>query len=124
MAKRRKGDAPKNLGKALKEGYQPMFMTPDEVTKHFRLADIVSPYTKQDVKETMDYKLADSKHPMSFDGKTSLYESVKKEGIKEPLSVETTPHVDRPILVNGHHRLAVSQNLNPKQFVPLEWKNR
>ena len=101
-----------------------MFMTPNEISTHFRLGDIVTPYTKQDVKETMDYKLADSKHPQSYDGKTSLFESVKSEGVKTPLSVETSPHVDRPILVNGHHRMAISQHLNPKQFVPLQWRNR
>ena len=94
-----------------------MFMTAEEITKHFKLGDAGDSSTK----DLMEYKLQDSKHSQSHDGKTSLYESIKSEGVKKPVEIETSPYVDRPILVNGHHRLASAHNLNPKQFLPLTW---
>lgn len=125
MAKKRKGDAPKDLGEAIEAGYQPMFMTPHEVTKHFRLGDadpaMWDEHPQKATEETLAYKLHDAEHAQSYDGKTSLYESIKREGIKTPLSIGRSPFESKPILVDGHHRLAVSRHLNPNQFLPLEY---
>ena len=110
-----------------------MFMTPGEVTEHFTLGDspILDRKTtpaisktagqKSADKETLEYKLKDAKHPQSHDGKTSLYDSVKNEGIQSPISVGRSPYLNRPVVTDGHHRLAVAHNLNPNQFLHVEY---
>lgn len=134
MARKRKGEPPQDLGKAIDAGYQPMFMTSNEVVKHLRLGD-TSYYVKDDTpskkekpfssqemdQDTLEYKLHDSMHPQSHDGKESLYDSIKREGVTTPLKVSRSPLVKRPILSDGHHRLAVSKHLNPNQFLPIEY---
>jgi hypothetical protein len=59
----------------------------------------------------------------------SLHESLAKEGFKGsfPLLESRFPdHHDgeKRIAINvwqGHHRLAATRNLNPQQFLPVEW---
>ena len=119
------------LGIELAQGNMPMFMTPDEVTEHFGLGDSVSsvPGTpvgtskpeeqKKNEEDTLAYKLHDAAHSQSHDGVTPLYDSIKREGVKRPLDVRA--YGSRPELMDGHHRLAVSRHLNPKQFLPMEY---
>jgi hypothetical protein len=121
-----------NLGKEIAAGNQPMFMTPDEVVEHFHLGDThymdnpnkVGPKSAEQSekdKSLLDYKRVDSMHPMSYDGNTSLYDSIAEHGVKEPLQIGRSPYIPRPIMTNGHHRLAASRHLNPKQFIPLDY---
>ena len=121
------------LGKEIAAGNQPMFMTPGEISEHFSLGDspvidrMTTPAMKKTSdqqsadKETLDYKLKDAQHPQSYDGKTSLYDSIKTEGIQSPISVGRSPYMKRPIVIDGHHRLAVAHNLNPNQFLHVEY---
>ena len=121
------------LGKEIAAGNRPMFMTPDEVTEHFQLGDAPvvdmksAPGSKKSKDQqgldsmTMAYKLKDAQHAQSYDGTTSLYDSIKAHGVQTPIEIGKTNFLSRPIVTNGHHRLAVSQHLNPKQFIPMEY---
>lgn len=53
----------------------------------------------------------------------SLYESLVSEGMKTPLSIDIDHRFGprRMNLVNGHHRLAALRNLNPDQFLNINW---
>lgn len=133
MGRNNKDFASGKLAKELAEGNMPMFMTPKEIVDHFQLSD--SPLVLADMRstgpksteqkeadeETLAYKLKDSKHPQSYNGKTSLYDSVANKGVQKPLSVGTSPWVARNVLTDGHHRLAAARNANPNQFLSLEW---
>ena len=121
-----------NLGKEIAAGNQPMFMTPDEVVTHYHLGDTkflddpnkVGPKSAEQKnldESLLDYKRKDSMHPMSYDGNRSLYDSIAETGVHTPLQVGRSPYIPRPVLVNGHHRLAAARNLNPKQFIPLDY---
>ena len=51
----------------------------------------------------------------------SLHESLSKDGYKgEPLPVSRVGR-SKGTLINGHHRVAAMRNINPKQFLPIEW---
>jgi hypothetical protein len=109
-------------------------MTAGEVVKHFTLGDTLffgdnsklgepkSDRHQAADKETLDYKLNDAKHDQSYDGKTSLYNSIASKGVQEPIQVSSLrDSKKRPSVVNGHHRLAVTHNLNPNQFMNFEY---
>lgn len=120
------------LGKEIASGHQPMFMTPDEVVTHYHLGDghyrenpnHMGPKTDEQWvsdENTLKYKFEDSKHPQSYDGQMSLHDSIKEVGVQNPIQVGRSPYIPRPVMTNGHHRLAVARNLNPKQFLPVEY---
>lgn len=122
------------LGKELAAGHLPMFMTPDEVIEHHHLGDghylenpnhigPKTPEQKTADEATMKYKLEDAKHPQSYDGHMSLYDSIKEVGVQNPINVGYSPYIPRGIVTNGHHRLAAARNLNPKQFLPVKYDN-
>jgi len=123
------------LGKEIASGHLPMFMTPDEIIEHHHLGDTKylgdpnKPFEKkgpeqQDLdKSLMDYKRKDSMHPMSYDGNTSLYDSIKDHGIQKPINIGYSPYIPMGIVTDGHHRLAASRHLNPQQFVPVKYDN-
>ena len=122
------------LSKDLAAGNLPLpgMMTAGEVIEHFHLGDAgrIGKQTpvgqpkgslqKQRDEDTMAYKLQDSKHPQSHDGTTSLYDSVAKKGSQSPVEVAAGPF-DRPIVFDGHHRLAITRHLNPKQFINFDY---
>ena len=124
-----------NLGKEIAAGNQPMFMTPGEVINHYHLGDsnLVSrepgpkgAEQKAEDEETLQYKLKDSQHKDSYAGQpygnaSSLYDSIKREGVHTPIFVGSSQYVPRPVVTNGHHRLAAARHLNPNQFVPVEY---
>jgi hypothetical protein len=121
---------PKDLGKALTQGYQPMFMTPGEVINHYHLGDAnlmsrepgpKGAEQKAEDEETLQYKLKDSQHTQSYDGTSSLYDSIKRQGVHTPIFVGSSRYISRPVVTNGHHRLAAARHLNPNQFVPVEY---
>jgi hypothetical protein len=120
------------LGKEIASGHQPMFMTPDEVVEHYHLGDghyfenpnKLGPKNEDQKRmdeQTLNYKLEDSKHPQSYDGYMSLHDSIKEVGVRNPIQIGRSPYIPRPIITNGHHRLAVARNLNPQQFLPLDY---
>lgn len=142
MAKRRKGDAPSNLGKALAAGYQPMFMTGEEITKHANLLDAASwnktaagskKSTKQKnvEKATMARKLKrsieDTPHMDYKKGELrSLSDLIKEKGFEGHITLynDKTDEGNRTVnLGQGHHRVATMSHLNPKQFIPINWED-
>lgn len=124
-----------NLGKEIAAGNQPMFMTPGEVITHYHLGDsnLMSDEPgpkgaeqKAEDEDTLQYKLKDSQHRDSYAGKpyenaSSLYDSIKKQGVQTPIFVGKSYRVPRPVVQNGHHRLAAARHLNPGQFLPVEY---
>jgi hypothetical protein len=70
-------------------------------------------------------KLWESKY-----GDDSLYEDIKKHGVKQPV---TLVHSDdlygskRPkgdpdkVLMEGHHRVFSQADINPDTYIPVEW---
>lgn len=119
-----------NLGKEIAAGHQPMFMTPGEVINHYHLGDsnLMSDKPgpkgkeqKAEDEDTLHYKLKDSQHSQSYDGTSSLYDSIKEKGVHTPIFVGKSYGVPRPVVQNGHHRLAAARHLNPDQFVPVEY---
>jgi hypothetical protein len=124
-----------NLRKEIAAGHQPMFMTPGEVIDHYHLGDTSlmsdkpgpkGKEQKAEDEETLQYKLKDSQHKDSYAGQpygsaSSLYDSIKKEGVHTPIFVGKSYGVPRPVVQNGHHRLAAARHLNPNQFVPVEY---
>jgi len=60
-------------------------------------------------------KLAWSK--TSILNRTSLYESIKNQGVKNPIRVEVNR--GRGVLVDGHHRLIAQNKINPNAQVPF-----
>ena len=127
------------LGKEIAAGHQPMFMTPDEVAEHTHLGD--APFVgdfKSAGPKSSEQKAADEKTlaqkleashgtPAHDDGKsfvspTSLYDSIKEKGVTESVSIGKLKGIKRPVLIDGHHRLAASRHLNPHQFLSVEYR--
>jgi hypothetical protein len=123
------------LGKQIAAGHQPMFMTPGEVITHYHLGDSnlmdskpgpKGAAQKAEDEDTLQYKLKDSQHKDSYAGQSypnssSLYDSIKEHGVHTPIFVGRSRYVPRPVVTNGHHRLAASRHLNPNQFIPVEY---
>ena len=122
------------LGKEIASGHLPMFMTPDEISEHHHLGDTdylgdrnkplekKSPEQQDLDKSLFDRKQVESMLPRSY-GNTSLYDSIKEHGIQKPINIGYSPSIPFGIVTDGHHRLAVSRHLNPKQFVPVKYDN-
>lgn len=143
MAKR----PPKDIGKAIQQGYIPMFMTSKEIAKHANLSDAgywgqtklgqkKTTEQKKDEEALLAHKLDESKTGPEYDSRDlalpnekTLYNSIKEKGLTVPFPIaykhegydnEVTPN-DSINLSQGHHRLAVTRHLNPNQFHALEW---
>jgi hypothetical protein len=59
--------------------------------------------------------------PMWATTETSLRTHIKKNGVESPLSLEVTnpDQFDRPRLLGGHHRLAVTLKNHPDTLLPV-----
>lgn len=119
-----------NLGKELAEGNRPMFMSADEITEHIALNDSSdrdvnfgkekSTNLKSRDKTVLRTKLNESKrNAISGVHGAGLYESIKTQGFKGRFNIVDYGHEGR--MFEGHHRLAVQRNLNPKQFNSINW---
>jgi hypothetical protein len=120
-----------NLGKELAEGNRPMFMTAGEIVKHVSLNDSSqftggtfgkdkAPALKLSDKTTMRRKLRQSRSSADSTAHgAGLHESIKNQGFKGSFNIIDFGHEGR--LIQGHHRLAVQRNLNPKQFNSINW---
>ena len=120
-----------NLGKELAEGNLPMFMTAGEIVKHISLNDSntrvgvsydeeKSPDLKSRDNTTLRKKLRQSRSSVDSNAHgAGLYESIKTQGFKGNFNITDYGHEGR--LFQGHHRLAVQRNLNPKQFNLIRW---
>jgi hypothetical protein len=97
-----------------------MYMTGTEMKEHYGSSERDSGETEKDL---WDRKLEESKQVVKGEynenGKdTSLYESIKKHGVKEPVEILH----DR--VWDGHHRVASSAHANPQALIPLEHVDR
>jgi hypothetical protein len=57
----------------------------------------------------------------AFDGEETLYNSVKKHGVKNP--VEISYSGDKEMLTDGHHRVAAAYDINPQMFIPVTYED-
>lgn len=49
----------------------------------------------------------------------SLYDQIKREGIKNPLNIYVDAKNEEKILFDGHHRLAVMNDIDPEAYFPV-----
>lgn len=71
-----------------------------------------------------DRKIMESQEPRYRESphKTiSLEDSIRQEGVLDPVELEFTSPRGGPMLSNGHHRVAVAHKINPKSWVPVEY---
>ena len=56
-------------------------------------------------------------------GEESLYKSIQREGVKEPVEMVRPGVVDRerPGLMDGHHRVIAAHDINPNSEIPVRW---
>lgn len=120
------------LRKELAEGNRPMFMTAGEIVKNINLNDSgprtgntrfgedKPEYLKSLDRTTLRRKLRQSRSSAGSDAHgAGLYESIKTQGFKGGFNITDYGYGGR--LFEGHHRLAVQKNLNPKQFNSINW---
>jgi hypothetical protein len=73
----------------------------------------------------------------SKEGEETLYESIKKEGVRNPVTLTVNkewgqvgdPSIGRwaPVnwnetLLNGHHRVVSANDINPNTFIPVRYQ--
>ena len=51
--------------------------------------------------------------------KSGLYDSIKAEGVKEPVEVGRRTYSNQQELINGHHRVAAAMSIDPKMIIPV-----
>lgn len=77
---------------------------------------------EEDIEDFWDRKLMGSQ--MRKHGKHSLYESIRKKGVLDPVQVSlynTGPlGFGYPMITGGHHRIAVMGALDPDKPIPVE----
>lgn len=57
-------------------------------------------------------------------GEETLYKSIKREGIKEPVSIDFDRNSDElPTINDGHHRVVVAHALNPNMYIPVKYES-
>jgi hypothetical protein len=105
----------------------PMLMMARELAHHYHPADLLADETPHDlwhakIGEAME---DDSGHPVAHrsSGQGSLYESIRTHGVIRPVAVQdpqSAPRGEKPLLWNGHHRVAVAHHLNPRSLLPVE----
>lgn len=53
-------------------------------------------------------------------GETSLYESIRKEGVRTPINV-VEGESDKPMVTEGHHRVFSAADIDPDMEIPVWW---
>jgi hypothetical protein len=55
-----------------------------------------------------------------------LYDDIKQHGVKEPITLDRTHPLsqpNKPLIVEGHHRIAVSHDIDPDRMVPVQYRD-
>jgi hypothetical protein len=57
---------------------------------------------------------------------SGLYDSVKSEGVREPIKLQQPgdqrfPRIFKPQIIDGAHRLSVAQDIHPDTMVPVQF---
>jgi hypothetical protein len=136
---------PKDLGKAIKSGYQPMFMTGPEIKKHFPpLEGDKKPITTETETRTetnselWDRKLKESKYTgeqrfgeMAFamgrpqqygiSRTTTLAGIAAAKGMPGHIAVQTGNSSDNGQILGGHHRVALSADQFKDHIFPVKY---
>lgn len=104
----------------------PMFMSGQEFMDHIKPGDAHGAgwaSLRQKVVESkrggIDNAWASARH-----GDETHYDSVKREGVRSPVSVYHPNYPDRqgsksPRLRNGHHRVLASHDIDPERLIPV-----
>jgi hypothetical protein len=53
-------------------------------------------------------------------GDTSLYESIRREGVRTPINV-VEGESDLPMITEGHHRVFSAADIDPNMEIPVWW---
>jgi hypothetical protein len=95
-----------------------MFMTPSEIMSS-RLPLTADRIVKnstvlEDPESLWERKLKQSKAPPTSPRyKRSLYDTIKREGVKEPV------HLGPTQVTGGHHRIAAANDIAPDTLIPV-----
>lgn len=130
---------PKDLDKAMKAGYQPMFMTGPEIIKHVKPADLER---EEEPAVLWHRKLKESKmtgaerfgkeafepgrtlrgpelRANGIKADTSLESEAKKHGLPGFVSIEN--YGNSRFLIGGHHRVALSNEQFKSHIFPVKY---
>jgi hypothetical protein len=75
-------------------------------------------------------KLSEAKsHAYSQTIPFTLHQSIEIHGVREPVILSAAPSTshllpkpeDKELLINGHHRVAAADDINPDMFVPVTY---
>lgn len=55
------------------------------------------------------------------EGQSSLYDSIKKEGVKSPVTLRYSGGLT--VIDNGHHRIAAANDINHEMYIPVRYRN-
>lgn len=92
-----------------------LFMTARELMQHPAGDDLDHWRPMEQNEDLFHEKLGESMD----DG---LHSSIKKEGVKEPISLEFVTKGDNtPVISDGHHRIAAAFSVNPDMIIPVEY---
>lgn len=61
------------------------------------------------------------RRPNPRHGENTLVNSIKEEGVREPLEMHYSPHDNTMALLNGHHRAFAAHSIDPKMEVPVRF---
>ena len=147
---------PKDVGKAIKAGYQPMFMTGPEIKENFAPLEgdkkIINlpeneKANKYDIgdREETDAELWDRKRkeagqtgeqrfgemafalgrPQQYGiGRTTTLAGIAAaKGIPGHIAVQTASGTDKPQILGGHHRVALSVDQFKDHIFPVKYHN-
>ena len=64
-------------------------------------------------------KLKESKEGYDGSGSTNLHDSIKKEGVKQPINLRIRKKDVQ--IYDGHHRLVSAHDINPDMEVPVRY---
>ena len=105
----------------------PMFMKAGEVKEKINY----SPDPHRDIEHLWDYNLHEAKTgairnarylPTRARKGASLYDSIKREGVKKPVELIPNPSYKKSgvHLAEGHHRVAAAADINPDMLIPVQ----
>ena len=66
------------------------------------------------------HKFNEAHHRIDEETGESLVDSIGAEGVRSPVQIGHPYTGGRPILVEGHRRVAVAEELRPNDLIPIE----
>jgi hypothetical protein len=129
--------APSGLTSELRQGNRPMFMTGPEIRENYdpNYWDKTGSESNDDLWQRKLYEakrgsesntndVVESIVKQGWERVPTLEESVRKEGVRTPIFLQefskTRTDDSKPEVRNGHHRVAIASEINPKMLLPVE----